>query len=66
MLGKITKMVHKNSKPQKSYGFISDLNGQEYWFSLDGVIGFNVGDEVFFKGDKNEKGNIATHVSLFR
>lgn len=65
MLGKVSKVVYKKSKPKKSYGFISNSTGQEFWFSLDGVIGFDVGDIVSFKGEENEKGLIATNVSLF-
>ena len=65
MLGKVSKVVYKKSKPKKSYGFISNSTGQEFWFLLDGVTGFDVGDIVSFKGEENEKGLIATNVSLF-
>lgn len=65
MIGMVTKMQWKKSKPKKSYGFISNSIGQEFWFSLDGVTGFDVGDIVSFKGEENEKGLIATNVSLF-
>lgn len=65
MIGMVTKMQWKKSKPKKSYGFISNSSGQEFWFSFDGVTGFDVGDIVSFKGEENEKGLIATNVSLF-
>lgn len=62
MIGMVTKMVFKKSKPKKSYGFISGCDGEEYWFSLRGVEGISVGDEVSFKGGQNEKGYVASNV----
>ena len=65
MIGMVTKMQFKKSKPKKSYGFIAGCDGETYWFSLNGVEGISLGDEVQFKGERNEKGFIATNVSLF-
>ena len=65
MLGKITKVQYKKSRPNRSYAFIHGDDGNNYWFSLNGVTGFNVDDVVSFMGERNEKGFIATNVSLF-
>ena len=65
MLGQVTKIVFKKSKPQKSYGFVHGADGEEYWFSLRGLEDIVPGMEVSFKGGQNEKGLIATNVSLF-
>lgn len=65
MLGKITKVQYKKSRPNRSYAFIHGDDGNNYWFSLNGVTGFNVDDVVSFMGERNEKGYVATNVSLF-
>ena len=63
MTGVVTKIQKKSSKPHKSYGFVADLNDNEYWFSLSEVTDeLNVGDAVFFMGERNERGNVAVHV----
>ena len=62
MIGMVTKMQFKKSKPKKSYGFITAVDGEEYWFSLNGVEGISIGDEVQFKGARNEKGYVAFNV----
>lgn len=65
MIGQITKMQFKKSKPNRSYGFIHGADGEEYWFSLIGISeNINVGDEVSFKGERNEKGFIAHNVHI--
>ena len=65
MLGKVSKIQYMKNRPNRSYGFIHGDDDKDYWFSLSGLIGYEVGDIVSFKGDENEKGYIATHVSLF-
>lgn len=62
MIGMVTKMQWKKSKPKKSYGFIHATNGEQYWFSLNGIEGICIGDEVSFEGESNEKGNYAIQV----
>ena len=62
MLGQVTKVVFKKSKPKKSYGFITAYDGEEYWFSLRGLENVELGMEVSFKGGENEKGFVATSV----
>ena len=65
MNGVVTKIVKKKSRPKRSYGFIKGNDGNDYYFSLLG-IGFDlsVGDEVNYKGERNEKGFIARDVSV--
>ena len=62
MIGMVTKMVFKKSKPRKSYGFIDGCDGESYWFSLNGVEGIELGMEVKFEGARNEKGYVAFNV----
>ena len=62
MIGMVTKMQWKKSKPKKSYGFIAAADGENYWFSLNGVEDISIGDEVSFKGERNEKGFYASQV----
>ena len=62
MIGMVTKMQWKKSKPKKSYGFIHGSDGEMYWFSLNGLEGISIGDEVRFEGERNEKGNYAYKV----
>lgn len=64
MIGQVTKIQYKKSKPKRSYGFIHGADGEEYWFSLNGIEGISVGDEVSYKGERNEKGFIARDVSI--
>ena len=65
MIGQVTKMQYKKARPKKSYGFIHGTDGEEYYFSLMGISEeINVGDEVSFKGVRNEKGFIASDVRL--
>lgn len=65
MIGVVSKIQIKKSKPHKSYGFIRGGDGNEYWFSMNGVEGVDTDDIVSFKGEKNEKGYIAANVSMF-
>lgn len=65
MLGTVTRVQYRMNKPNRSYGFIEGSDGKSYWFSLVGLIGFEVGDLVSFYGGENEKGYIATNVTLF-
>lgn len=65
MLGKVTRVQYQKNRPNHSYGFIRGDDDKDYWFSLVGLIGFEVGDIVSFLGGENEKGYIATNVSLF-
>ena len=62
MIGQVTRLQFKKNKPNRSYGFIHGADGEEYWFSLRGIEGINLGDEVSFKGESNEKGNVAHNV----
>ena len=62
MIGQVTKMQYRKNKPKRSYGFIHGADGEDYWFSLIGIEGIQVGDEVSFKGGRNEKGYWATDV----
>ena len=65
MLGTVTKVQYRKNKPNRSYGFIHGGDDKDYWFSLTGLVGYEVGDVVSFMGGENEKGYIATNVSLF-
>lgn len=68
MIGQVTKMQYKKSTTRKnygSYGFIHGADGEEYWFSFMKITqDIKVGDEVSFKGERNEKGFVATNVRL--
>lgn len=66
MTGIVTKIQIKKSRPKRNYGFIRGKDDKDYYFSLMGIKEtFNVGDRVVFEGERNEKGFIATNVSLF-
>lgn len=62
MIGQVTHVQYRKNKPNRSYGFIHGADGEDYWFSLRGIEGINLGDEVSFKGDTNEKGYVAYNV----
>lgn len=65
MTGIVTKIQTKN-KIKRSYGFIKGDDGRDYYFNLYGLsFDFIVGDRVSYKGERNEKGYVATNVSLF-
>lgn len=65
MLGQVVKLTFKKSKPKKNYGFIHGIDGEEYYFSLIGVSeDIKIGDEVSFKGERNEKGGYAKEVKV--
>jgi cold shock CspA family protein len=62
MLGTITKLQVKKNKPNRSYGFIEGHDGETYWFALRGREDLEIGMDVSFKGEKNEKGLTAVQV----
>ena len=62
MQGIITKIQLKKAKPNRSYGFISAYDGEQYFFPLKGNEYLSVGDEVSFSGGRNEKGYFASNV----
>ena len=63
MLGQVVKLTFKKSRPKKNYGFIHGSDGEEYYFSLIGVSeDIKIGDEVSFRGERNEKGGFASQV----
>jgi cold shock CspA family protein len=63
MLGTITKLQIKSSRPNKSYGFVEGDNGETYYFRLKEVIGeIKPGDKVSFTGVRNDKGGSATQI----
>ena len=65
MIGKVTKIQKKKRKhSQLGYGFISDSDGVQYYFILADATWVELGMIVSFKGEKNEKGNIAVQVSM--
>lgn len=65
MIGQVVKMQYKKARPKKSYGFIHGADGEEYWFSLTAINeDIKTGDEVSFKGERNEKGFYASNVRL--
>ena len=65
MTGVVTKIQKKTSKPHKSYGFITDINDIDYWFLLSSVADeLNVGDAVWFTGERNERGYVASQIRL--
>ena len=63
MKGLVDFVQFKKSKPNKSWGIISGEDCKMYWFSLTG-LNVKVGDSVTFSGGKDEKGYIATRISV--
>lgn len=59
MLGTVEKIQIKRSRPEKSYGFISSMDGESYYFPLEGREDLRTGMKVCFRGDSNGKGKIA-------
>lgn len=64
MRGYVDFVQVKKSKPNKSWGIIAGEDRHMYWFSLKEVSKVKVGDSVAFSGGKDEKGYIATSVSI--
>lgn len=62
MIGQVVRVQYRKNRPKRSYCFIHGADGEDYWCSLYGVEGINVGDEVTFKGGTNEKGFVASNV----
>lgn len=59
MLGTVERIQIKTSKPQNSYGFISSMDGESYYFPLAGREDLKTGMKVSFRGDSNDKGKFA-------
>lgn len=64
MRGLVDYLQVKNSRGKSKYGFINGEDGKMYWFSLDNLRFLKVGDSVDFIGGADEKGYIASQVSL--
>lgn len=64
MLGQVTRVQYCKNRRNRNYGFIKGDDNNDYWFSLSGMVGYEVGDIVSFMGGENEKGYIASNVSL--
>lgn len=54
----------KTSRGKSKYGFINGEDGKMYWFSLDNLKKLEVGDSVDFTGGKDDKGYVASQVSI--
>lgn len=52
------------SRGKSKYGFINGEDSKMYWFSLDNLKTLKVGDSVSFVGGQDEKGYIASQVSI--
>lgn len=61
MIGKVTKIQTTRRHIKKSYGFIS-AEGKDYYFLLADAPGIELGMDVSFEGESNEKGNLAFQV----
>lgn len=63
MIGEVTKIQKKKRKhSQLGYGFVTDTDGVQYYFILAEATWVELGMTVFFKGEKNEKGNLAVQI----
>ncbi len=65
MIGQVIRIQYMKNRPNRSYGFIHGADGEDYWFSLLRITeDLKVGEEVSFRGERNEKGFVATNVRL--
>ena len=63
MIGKVTKIQKKKRMlSQLGYGYITNEDGEQYYFILADTTWVELGMTVFFKGEKNEKGNLAVQI----
>lgn len=63
MIGKVTKIQKKKRMlSQLGYGYITNEDGEQYYFILADATWVELGMTVFFKGEKNEKGNLAVQI----
>ena len=64
MRGLVDYLQVKTTRGKSKYGFINGEDGKMYWFSLDNLRNLKVGDTVSFNGGEDEKGYIASQVSI--
>lgn len=62
MIGEISLLKYRSSKPRKNYGIIRGKDGNEYWFPLLGYGDLETGMIVSFEGERDEKGLVAREV----
>lgn len=63
MTGEVTKIQKKKRMlSQLGYGYITNEDGEQYYFILADATWVELGMTVFFKGEKNEKGNLAVQI----
>ena len=64
MRGLVDYLQVKTARGRSKYGFINGEDGKMYWFSLDDLRSIKVGDAVQFTEGRDEKGYIASQVSI--
>ncbi len=63
----IIEKFYKRSKKGIPYGFITGYDGESYYFNQKFLMSeVKVGDEVSFKGKRNEQGFIAFDVKAIK
>lgn len=67
MQGIIEKYYKRPKKTKLPYGFITGYDGESYYFNSKNLLSdINIGDEVSFKGRRNEKGFVAFEVKAIK
>lgn len=64
MRGVVDYLQVKATRSKCKYGFIIGEDGKKYWFSVGSLRYLNLGDRVTFNGGRDEKGYIASKVSI--
>ena len=64
MRGVVDYLQIKTARGRCKYGFIIGEDGKKYWFSVSGLRTLSLGDRVSFNGGRDEKGYIASQVSI--
>ena len=62
MLGTVSKIQVKQSRPKKSYGLVNGYDGETYYFRLAGYEFLKEGDEVSFEPGGDKKGLFANKI----
>lgn len=60
----VVDYLQVKTRGKSKYGFINGEDNHMYWFSLDHLKNLRVGDSVYFQGGKDDKGYIASQVSM--
>lgn len=64
MRGIVDYLQIKTTRGKCKYGFIMGDDGKKYWFLVENLKCLNLGDRVKFTGGRDEKGYIASQVSV--